>query len=625
MACWNFPHAKTDTNMFAEAFHNRLKTHFMKRKPNRRIDSLINLLLEIEEEDYWRRQEDLAYQPTPKLVSDVSKHKKGLSIPDSELEPDPEDSDNWRVKSQTADGVYYTVTAIEKQCTQDHSFVKCTELACVGLCSHLYFCTCGDPDILCKHIHKVHSFINRTLQKRKNVVHDDGHDEDDDFFSLLMSTDEPVPAETDETDDINNHLLEKTKTDIAQLADMLNNPEVTRSLLPHISGTVKNLLCQCSAVISSKETIKETPQIGPNLNGIAPNSKLELQPMKKAPKRKAGAVQFKGPTAEQKRKLHNKLMDPDGYNSDDDFATAATLTMKTKPLNDDKVETAHSVKKPSLVKKQTVTVKKTPTVTVKKAPTVARNKAEVCVPLSTRPNQCKESSTTSNSRKTSHYTTTLSSKRRQDRFTPAITNAFAPDNRIIYNGPHSLTLLNLKSLEPALSSGELVTLKALDTDFRQGQLYDEILNSYFWLFSQRHPEIMYAPNTSMTALMSGSSCRLLWKDEHTEGKQYIFLPWNPTGDHWVLWVVDFARRKFMYLDPLRNDQDPARYPRYVIAAFQKLSALMFVKFNLSNTAVEYPFKCLQRDSISCGVMVCFSGHQIIMKKPLIEEMNTVLF
>ena len=244
------------------------------------------------------------------------------------------------------------------------------------------------------------------------------------------------------------------------------------------------------------------------------------------------------------------------------------------------------------------------------------------------PDQCIESSTTSNSWKTSdhnYYTTTLSSKRRQDRFTPAITNAFAPDDRIIHNGPHSLTLLNLKSLEPALSSGELATLKALDTDFRQGQLYDEIINSYFWLFSKRHPEIMYAPNTSMTALMSGSSCRLLWKDEHIEGKQYIFLPWNPTGDHWVLWVVDFARQKFMYLDPLRNDQDPARYPRYVIAAFQKLSALMFVKFNLSNTEVEYPFKCLQRDSISCGVMVCFYGHQIIMKKPLTEEMNTVLF
>ena len=45
-----FEHCKTDTNMFVESFHNKLKTFFMKRKLNKRVDDLINLLLTIEEE-----------------------------------------------------------------------------------------------------------------------------------------------------------------------------------------------------------------------------------------------------------------------------------------------------------------------------------------------------------------------------------------------------------------------------------------------------------------------------------------------------------------------------------------------------------------------------------------------
>ena len=44
----NFPHANTDTNMFLEAYHNRIKTFYMNRKTNKRVDDLFNLLLSIE-------------------------------------------------------------------------------------------------------------------------------------------------------------------------------------------------------------------------------------------------------------------------------------------------------------------------------------------------------------------------------------------------------------------------------------------------------------------------------------------------------------------------------------------------------------------------------------------------
>ena len=43
-----FEHTNTDTNLFVESFHNKLKTFYLERMPNKRIDDLTNVLLEIE-------------------------------------------------------------------------------------------------------------------------------------------------------------------------------------------------------------------------------------------------------------------------------------------------------------------------------------------------------------------------------------------------------------------------------------------------------------------------------------------------------------------------------------------------------------------------------------------------
>ena len=45
MSYRNFSHGNSDTNMYVEAFHNRLKTFYMDRKPIKRIDNLLQLLL----------------------------------------------------------------------------------------------------------------------------------------------------------------------------------------------------------------------------------------------------------------------------------------------------------------------------------------------------------------------------------------------------------------------------------------------------------------------------------------------------------------------------------------------------------------------------------------------------
>ena len=59
----------------------------MKRRPSKRVDDLINLLLTTEEEDYWRRKRNVEYceslvnQPTDQ----INRHEKEINIPDAHI------------------------------------------------------------------------------------------------------------------------------------------------------------------------------------------------------------------------------------------------------------------------------------------------------------------------------------------------------------------------------------------------------------------------------------------------------------------------------------------------------------------------------------------------------------
>ncbi|GBN90486.1 hypothetical protein AVEN_111573-1 [Araneus ventricosus] len=68
-------------------------------------------------------------------------------------------STSWLVRSQSKE-VEYSVTQINDICpSSDFCFIKCLEVSCMGLCSHLYQCNCQDlkSNNLYKHIHKIHS------------------------------------------------------------------------------------------------------------------------------------------------------------------------------------------------------------------------------------------------------------------------------------------------------------------------------------------------------------------------------------------------------------------------------------------------------------------------------------
>ncbi|XP_054278526.1 uncharacterized protein LOC128996980 [Macrosteles quadrilineatus] len=154
----NFYHGEVDTTNYIESFHNRLKTTYMERKPNRRLDTLIQLLITISEDDSWSRKRNDLFDIHQGPSFDL-RHKRGIQLLDNSIK---NVSPNlWEVTSAKATGKVYQILRNETECTFDLCFFICRQ--CPGLCSHLYTCSCEDIEPLCKHVHKLHSYLSRDV------------------------------------------------------------------------------------------------------------------------------------------------------------------------------------------------------------------------------------------------------------------------------------------------------------------------------------------------------------------------------------------------------------------------------------------------------------------------------
>jgi MULE transposase domain len=164
----NFFHDDVDTNMLSEAWHNILKTIYMRRYPKRRLDQTVEILL-IAEEDRYKTDVRREFEGVSCRKKEHNlRHGRGLAMKDDVVTTNVDGS--WSVKSATSDLVVYKVTRLAEECyNQDHCFSVCMELPCFGLCGHVYSCTCLDRALLCKHVHKVHSFVNRGVALKVNT------------------------------------------------------------------------------------------------------------------------------------------------------------------------------------------------------------------------------------------------------------------------------------------------------------------------------------------------------------------------------------------------------------------------------------------------------------------------
>ena len=154
--------------MYVEAFHNRLKIFYMGKKPTRRVDNLLNMLLKIEEDDFWRYKRQTFHTNNAELCNpNLNRHEAGLKTPDTDISVVIENL--WQIRSQTSNH-YYNVSKTAELSCYDHCYTECLTISCMEVCEHLYTCDCPDFSRMCKHIHKIHSSTNSHLSSNLAII-----------------------------------------------------------------------------------------------------------------------------------------------------------------------------------------------------------------------------------------------------------------------------------------------------------------------------------------------------------------------------------------------------------------------------------------------------------------------
>ena len=180
---------------------------------------------------------------------------------------------------------------------------------------------------------------------------------------------------------------------------------------------------------------------------------------------------------------------------------------------------------------------------------------------------------------------------------------------LLRNGCHSLTYLDLLSLECVHSTSQLEKIQKYDSRFRTGWLHDEIFNLFLYMMTKKNRSTLYCRSTAALVVAERKSFRKLWKNEDLFSKSFIFISCNPNNSHWILVVVNISERTIGVLDPLTTDThwtDTSVQRRYRIGL-----NLMQMKFGLTNVKRVNIRHVKQPDNSSCGVLVCYYAEQMI--------------
>ena len=502
----HFEHANTDTNIFVESFHNKLKTFYLERMPNKRIDDLINVLLEIEADDYWSHKRRIVYLDVPKKDIDSGiRYERGINIPDAHMTA--LSKSKWSVQSQSKN-VTYTINQITENC---NCLLGKQQISCVGLCEHIYSCNCNDKAKICKHIYKVHSTLNREIKQCKTNLKINEKDDTDAVsdeasnISLELETSEECNRNSDEKENVRMYKTfdpKYTNTHYEDSSRCKNNVRVCKSLTERLlrlteTESIKSLFLP-KMISALQDLVKQAEDIvnidtGLNLDHMSPSYK----PM---PNEKLGyqwrpGKLYKTRKEVKKKKKVNTTTEEKSNISADLLNKEVKLESKDLPVFD--IESK-------------------------------KRKSE---------SNCKRSK--------------KMFKIQKD------TNDIVPDLKVksvttplIKYGCHNLSYLSLKSLETHCSPSCISDIKKTDPYFQVGWLHDEIVDSYLFLLELKFSHVLYCGSVEARAIVAGKSMKSLWKNQQLFNKELVFVPYNPSGVHWLLIVLNLLQSTIMLLDPM---------------------------------------------------------------------------
>lgn len=603
----NFAHGNTNTNMLVESFHNRLKTFYMNRTPNKRLDDLIDLLLRMEKDDFLRRTKHHVYNESESFNAHESKvrHDRGLKISDGDIFALNVDNDNisssneeavrWEVRSQSKPDVVYDVTLVSFSCNVDLCMQVCLELCCSGLCAHMFSCSCQDKSGICKHIHKVQSFRVRVSERAygldlssDNIAGsasniDDTVSNDANQIRLYDAPTGPIAyvANNDaKSCELIHTLLEKIK--------LYSGNSSVKELFPHLIGNLSNMVAQCEAVIEM-HAAPLTTEMAPSTI-CAPNEKLQKQP---APKR-----------MNRLSTKRNKTFLPKLSRTDKVAALSALCQVQSQTIGDE-----HDLSVPSS------------DLTANLGENSNVSYARVIEPPSLlNTNSSSNQQKMSSNRKTNAPPT--SDLIEENSITVPLLYNSENVGKSILNIGQNLSMIELKTLEYSLPHSVYAYLKMKDSNFVTGWVTDPVIDAFLLRLSQVRSHVLHAGSCFCRLLLSGtlrgSECDQLWEGESLETKSIFFFPVNYTNNHWALFVADINKLTIAYINPMETGSVHKQFQTFKL--IQDLLSLHVTAQPISWKWVA-PHRTLQTDSVNCGVFVMWYAFQLAHALPITDHLD----
>ena len=121
---------------------------------------------------------------------------------------------------------------------------------------------------------------------------------------------------------------------------------------------------------------------------------------------------------------------------------------------------------------------------------------------------------------------------------------------LIYNGCHTLCLIDLLSLETNLSDSDIYRIRCSFARLKKGWLHDEVINSYMYMLNQESDSNLYCGSTGGMIIANNKDFSGLWFNQKLENIEKVIIPFNPTNSHWILLLLDMNNCELSILDPL---------------------------------------------------------------------------
>ena len=185
--------------------------------------------------------------------------------------------------------------------------------------------------------------------------------------------------------------------------------------------------------------------------------------------------------------------------------------------------------------------------------------------------------------------------------------------------------IDLLTIETSLGSG-LKVVKSQRKSFKEGYISDSVIDGFLFSIQKRHRAFLFLSTSSVQCIQSGHQIGGIWRRSLVkfDEAKFVFVPYNPSGCHWILIVADLNAKQIRLLDPKVDLYDGGQVRNFN----GKLAKFLSSKLTSHGNFQQYPFvvskdHSIQSDANSCGALICHYAEQIIVGNAVTRKVSPV--